>query len=78
MSIFTKKEYKYKVGDVLKEKITHWDVVLLGKRWRIDGGGWDTKVWVQGANNSGSWKYTSHKEEELFHSNEQSTPLAGE
>lgn len=58
-----------KEGDIVKEKITGWKVVLIRpypKIWRLlDDKVWKAKVWVEADNNTGIWKYKTYHESEL-------------
>ncbi len=60
------KQYRFKAGDVVKQKVTGFKVILLRNNWRIDqaqSGEWQGKVWAKTGENEGYWR-----EEDLFES----------
>lgn len=67
MNIF-RKQYKFKEGDIVKQKITGWKVILLNKNWIIDQGNvgeWNGKMWINKTENEGHWEEGNFFEVEL-------------
>ena len=68
--MFPPKEYKFKKGDVVKQKVTGWKVILLNNNWLIDQakiGEWSGKIWKKtvGGDNTGFWEEGNFFENEL-------------
>lgn len=63
-----KKKYKFAPGDIVKQKITGFKVVLLSHNWLLDQGDvgeWNGKMWVMTNKNTGYWEKGNFFESEL-------------
>jgi len=56
----------FKKGDIVKQKVTGWEVILLNKNWKINSsfGEWKGKMWVP-VEDGGYWKFDDFFECEL-------------
>ena len=62
------KKYKFKAGDIVRQKVTGWKVILLVKNWVIDQdniGEWEGKIWVVSKDGTGYWSKEYFFESEL-------------
>lgn len=62
------KQYRFREGDVVTQKITGFKVILLKRNWWIDQalhGEWEGKIWNKTGAHEGYWSNGNFFESEL-------------